>query len=258
MPIPSQLIGQNLGHYRILEQIGAGGMGVVYRAHDEQLERDVAIKVLPPGVLNNPETRKQFRREALMLAKLNHPNIETVFEFGSCDSTDFLVTEYIPGITLDARLAAGALPEKEVVQLGMQLVAGLRAAHERSVIHRDLKPGNLRLTPDEHLKILDFGLARLSVPEAEIARTITLSQPQELSGTLPYMAPEQLRGETGDARSDIWAAGVVLYEMSTGKRPFEAKLATALAADIIHKPPIRHALQTDNQDTSRNWPRTWG
>src|SRR5436190_4695147 len=238
MAAPSQLIGQTLGHYRILEQIGAGGMGVVYRARDEHLERDVAVKVLPPGALTDDASRKRFRREALMLAKLNHPHVETVYEFGSYYETDFLVTEYIPGTTLDAKLTGRGLTEKEVVQLATQLAAGLAAAHQQGVVHRDLKPGNLRVAPDGQLKILDFGLARLSGPEAEIARTVSLSESQEITGTLPYMAPEQLRGETTDARSDIWAAGAVLYEMAVGKRPFEAKLATALAADIIHKAPL--------------------
>jgi eukaryotic-like serine/threonine-protein kinase len=238
MASPSQLVGQTLGHYRILEQIGAGGMSVVYRARDEQLERDVAVKVLPPGTLTGDQSRKRFRKEALLLAKMNHPNIETVHEFGNCQDTDFLVTEYIPGAALDAKLAAGPLPEKQVVQLGLQLAAGLAAAHQLGMVHRDLKPGNLRVTPGGHLKIIDFGLARLVLPVAEVASTVSLSESGEISGTIPYMAPEQLRGETSDARSDIWATGVVLYEMATARRPFEAKLANALAADIIHKPPL--------------------
>jgi TolB-like protein/Tfp pilus assembly protein PilF len=238
MAAPSQLVGQTLGHYRILEQIGSGGMGVVYLARDEQLERDVAVKVLPVGVLSDETARKRFRREALTLAKLNHPNVETVYEFGSSDGTDFLVTEYIRGTTLDAKLAGGTLLEKEVVQLSMQLAAGLAAAHQQGVVHRDVKPSNLRVTPDGLLKILDFGLARLSVPEPAMAQMASLTQSQEIAGTLPYMAPEQLRGEKTDARSDIWAAGAVLYELATGKRPFEAKASSALAADIIHKPPL--------------------
>lgn len=139
-------IGHVLGHYRILEQLGAGGMGVVYRAHDEQLDHDVAVKVLPLGTLQDESARRRFRREALALARLNHPNIETIHEFGSQDGVDFLVTEYIPGTTLDIKLLAGALPHKEVVRLGQQLAEGLEAAHEQGLIHRDLKPANLRLT----------------------------------------------------------------------------------------------------------------
>jgi TolB-like protein/Flp pilus assembly protein TadD len=237
MATPSELVGQKLGHYHILARIGAGGMGVVYRAHDEQLERDVAIKVLPVGTLADELARKRFRKEALALAKLNHPNIATIFEFSSQNSTDYLVTEYISGQALDEKLAAGALSAKEVVALGLQLAQGLSAAHEHGVIHRDLKPGNLRLTPDGRLKILDFGLARLVEPESGAALTASLNQSQELTGTLPYMSPEQLRAGVADARSDIWAAGAVLYEMATGQRPFREQLVLRLADEILHGLP---------------------
>jgi eukaryotic-like serine/threonine-protein kinase len=234
-----QLVGHTLGHYHIVEQIGAGGMGVVYRAHDEQLERDVALKALPVGSVAEEAARKRFRKEALTLAKLNHPNIATIFEFSSQDDTDYLVTEYIAGLTLDYKLASGALTEKEVISLGLQLAEGLSAAHEHGIVHRDLKPANLRLASDGRLKILDFGLAQLMSRSSEIGMTATqtLTQSQEVTGTLPYMAPEQLRGEPAEARTDIWAAGAVLYEMATGQRPFASKVPTALAADIIHKPP---------------------
>jgi len=231
------MLGEILSHYRVLERIGEGGMGVVYRAHDEQLDRDVALKVLPAGTLGDESARKRFRKEALALAKLNHPNIETIHEFGSQNEVDFLVTEYIPGTTLDAKLVGGALPEKEAVRLGAQLAEGLEAAHEQGLVHRDLKPANLRLTPAGRLKILDFGLARLVEPQKETDVTASLSDSQELTGTLPYMAPEQLRGEGSDARSDLWSAGAVLYEMATGRRPFDSRVPTALAADIIHEPP---------------------
>jgi serine/threonine protein kinase/tetratricopeptide (TPR) repeat protein len=236
--VSTQPQGTVLAHYRILEQIGSGGMGVVYLAHDDILDRDVAIKVLPPGTLSNEAARTRFRKEALALAKLNHPNIATIHELGSQDDTDFLVTEFIRGITVDARLTSGPLPEREVVSLGLQLAHGLTAAHEQGVIHRDLKPGNLRLTPDGRLKILDFGLAQVIEPDNSLARTATLTQSQEVSGTLPYMSPEQLRGERSDARTDIWSAGAVLYEMATGRRPFEEKVPTALAGDILHTNPV--------------------
>src|SRR5882724_605890 len=228
------MVGQLLAHYVIREQIGAGGMGVVYRAHDEQLNRDVAIKMLPSELLTDDTTRKRFRKEALALAKLNHPNIETVHEFGNDEGLDFLVTEYIPGITLDAKLAAGALPERQVLSLGLQLAEGLESAHRGGVVHRDLKPGN---QSDGHLKILDFGLATL-LPRVEPSQeTVSLLDTGLGTGTLPYMSPEQLRGEAVDGRADIWAAGVVLYEMATGKRPFDRKLTTALTAEIIDQPP---------------------
>ena len=237
MSVPVPNIGQVLGHYRLLELIGAGGMGVVYRAHDEQLDRDVALKVLPAGTLADEASRSRFRKEALALAKLNHPNVATVHEFGSQNGIDFLVTEYIAGITLDAKLTSGALPQAQVISFGIQLAQGLAAAHDQGVIHRDLKPGNLRLTPDGRLKILDFGLARLVEPEGGIAITATLTQSQEVTGTLPYMAPEQLRDERVDARSDIWAAGTVLYEMSTARRPFPQTQGPRLIDAILHEDP---------------------
>src|SRR5436309_12111271 len=147
--------------------------------------------------------------------------------------------EYNKGTTLECKLMAGALTEKEVLSLGTQLASGLAAAHERGIVHRDLKPGNLRLTSDGRLKILDFGLAQLAPRGGgEVTLAATLTRSQEITGTLPYMAPEQLRGEPADARSDIWAVGAVLYEMATGHRPFEERVPTALAGDIIHKPPL--------------------
>lgn len=229
------MIGQTLGHYRVLEQIGAGGMGLVFRAHDERLDRDVALKVLPPGTLTDENARRRFRKEALTLSKLNHPNIGTVFDFDTQDGMDFLVMELISGVTLDKKLGASALPEKEVVRLGAQLTEGLAAAHAAGVIHRDLKPGNLRLTPDGRLKILDFGLAKLLHPVSDAAPTESLSHTHGAVGTLPYMAPEQLRGEPADERSDIWAAGAVLYEMATGKRPFPQVSAPMLTDAILRQ-----------------------
>ncbi len=231
------MIGRTLGHYRILEKIGAGGMGEVYRAHDERLDRDVALKVLPTGTLADEAARKRFRKEALALSKLNHPNIATVFDFDTQDGVDFLVMEHIAGITLDQKVSSGPLPEKEIARLGVQLAEGLAAAHEQSVVHRDLKPGNLRLTPDGRLKILDFGLAKLLQPVGQ-AMTESLTESGAMAGTLPYMAPEQLRGESVDARSDLYAAGVVLYEMATGRRPFEEKLSTTLTDAILNRAPV--------------------
>ena len=209
-------------------------MGVVYRAHDERLERDVALKVLPPGVLVDDSARKRFRKEALALSRLNHPNIATVFDFVTQEGTDFLVTELVEGVTLDNKLAAGPLPEKEVILTGVQMAEGLVAAHREGVIHRDLKPGNLRLTPEGRLKVLDFGLAKRVDPADQSTVTQSFSEQRGPAGTLAYMAPEQLRGEKVDARADLWAAGVVLYELATGRRPFEGQTATALADEILH------------------------
>ncbi len=237
MSQPEPLIGGTVSHYRIVEKIGAGGMGVVYRAHDEQLERDVAIKVLPAGILADDTARKRFRKEALALAKLNHPNIATIYEFGSQDGIDFLVTEYIPGTTLDEKLRSGSPSPKESIALGSQIAQGLVAAHDQGVVHRDLKPGNLRITPEGRLKILDFGLAQLMPQGGNADVAVTMTQSQQVVGTLPYMAPEQLRGEPCDARTDIWAVGAVLYEICTGQRPFPERAAPTLIDCILNQPP---------------------
>jgi eukaryotic-like serine/threonine-protein kinase len=236
--LPSPSIGKALGHYRIIELIGAGGMGVVYRAHDLQLDRDVALKLLPAGSLTDSGVRARFRKEALALARLNHPNIATVHEFGTQDGVDFLVTEYIEGISLDNKLTSGPLSQQEALSLGVQLAQGLEAAHEQGIVHRDLKPGNLRLTVKGQLKILDFGLAKLSRRLNASAVTESLTGEPSLSGTLPYMAPEQVRGQRVDERSDIWAAGAVLYEMVTGGRPFPERHSPQLIDDILHKPTV--------------------
>jgi serine/threonine protein kinase/Flp pilus assembly protein TadD len=229
--------GGTLGHYQVLEKIGAGGMGEVFRARDQHLDRDVAIKVLPPGTLGDDSARKRFHKEALALSKLNHPNIATIHDFDTQQGVDFLVMEYIPGVTLSEKLAKGPLPEKDVINLGTQLAEGLSAAHEHGVVHRDLKPGNLRLTTDGRLKILDFGLARLRLPVTPTAPTASFSETQVMAGTLPYMAPEQLLGEETDARTDIHAAGAVLYEMATGQQPFAQVERAQLIGAILHRRP---------------------
>jgi serine/threonine-protein kinase len=238
------LVGLRLGHYLVVARIGSGGMGEVYLARDQHLDREVAIKVLPPKMFSDDFARRHFRTEALALSKLNHPNVATIHDFDTQQGIDFLVMEYVPGVTLAERIADHALPEKEITRLGLQLVEGLAAAHEQHIIHRDLKPHNVRVTPDGRLKILDFGLAKLAKPAKPDAETECKTQ--ALMGTLPYMAPEQLLEGTADARSDIWAVGAVLYEMATGRTAFHGKTSGATVDAILHMPvapPGRFAPQ---------------
>src|SRR5579872_3705545 len=232
-------VGQKFGRYRIEEEIGAGGMGVVYRAYDEKLERDLAIKVLAPGALNDETARKRFRNEARVLSRLNHPSIQTIYDFETFNGHDFLISELVSGVSLDARLRSGPLPEKEIVDLGYQLAQGLAAAHAAGVLHRDLKPANLRVTSDRRLKILDFGLARLTHDTVlALSRTLTIADaPTGVGGTVPYMSPEQLLGEEVDQRSDIYSAGIVLFELATQRLPFNDSLVPKLTNAILHQAP---------------------
>jgi serine/threonine protein kinase/Tfp pilus assembly protein PilF len=233
------LVGRSLGHYYIVEKIGSGGMGEVYRARDQHLNRDVAIKVLLPGRLTDEDSRTRFRNEALSLSRLNHPNIATIHDFDSHEGLDYLVTEFVVGQVLSERVSLRPLREKEVLEYALQLAEGLAAAHEQGVIHRDLKPGNLMVTADGRLTILDFGLAApLSKPGEDVTVEDLAATIIPLSGTLRYIAPEQLRGEQPDARSDIYSAGAVVYEMLTGRPPFDMTVATVLVDYVLNKAPL--------------------
>ena len=218
------MIGKTLGHFRIEARLGSVGMGVVYRARDEHLARDVAVKILPEGTLGDEAARKRFRKEALPLSKLNHPNIATIYDFDTQDGVDFLVMEYVEGTTLSEKLSGHSLPEKDVARLGGQVADALEEAHEHGVIHRDLKPGNVMVTPKGQAKVLDFGLAKLAHPVSETAVTESLTEGPRLAGTLPYMAPEQLQGEEVDARTDIHALGL-LEERHCPKRALYIQVA---------------------------------
>jgi TolB-like protein/Flp pilus assembly protein TadD len=239
MPSPGQL----LSHYRIVRKIGEGGMGVVFLARDEHLERDVALKVLPAGTLADDEARRRFRQEALALSRLNHPNIAVIHDFDTQSGRDFLVMEFVPGATLDERLADGPLAEGAAVALGLQLADALAAAHGAGILHRDLKPGNLRLTPEGRLKVLDFGLAKLLRRDPDPNLASGEVSPETMTGTgvrigtPAYMAPEQWSGGAVDERSDVYAAGAVLFETATGSRPHPEREPTALAAAVLSRPP---------------------
>ena len=232
------VIAQTLSHYRIVAKIGAGGMGEVYRAHDVRLDREVALKVLPAGMLANEDAHKRFRKEALALSKLNHPNIATIHDFDTQDGIDFLVMEFVDGLSLADKLKNGPLEEKETAALGTQMAEALEEAHEHGIVHSDLKPANLKVTPKGRLKVLDFGLARLLRPVESADRTRSLTETEAVAGTVPYMAPEQLQGDSADARSDLYAAGAVLYELATGIRAYTETRGPRLIDAILHKPPV--------------------
>ncbi len=229
--------GTQFGPYQITAGLGAGGMGEVYRARDPRLERDVAIKVIRAGLLAEPEVRRRFRGEATALSRVNHPNVASVYDVGEQGDMDFLVMELIPGESLAERLRSGPLPATHLLPLALQLAEGMAAAHEAGIIHRDLKPANVRVTPEGRLKIVDFGLAReLETPGgSELAATITSAG--TTAGTLAYMAPELLGGGRADARSDVFALGIVLYEMATGRHPYPTESVIALVNAIANRPP---------------------
>jgi eukaryotic-like serine/threonine-protein kinase len=231
------MIGRTVGHYRLVNMIGAGGMGEVYVAHDARLNRDVAVKILRTGILSDEAARKRFRQEARMLAKLSHPNIATIYDFSTENGTDFLVMELVDGVSLAQKLAGGPLTEKEIGAIGTQIADALEEAHDRGLIHRDLKPGNVMLTPKGRVKVLDWGLARLLHVSSDMS-TADLAQTRAVAGTLPYMSPEQLRNEDLDGRADIYAAGAVIYEMATGQRAFTADSSPQLTDAILHRAPV--------------------
>ena len=251
--VQDPLIGLEFSHYRILERVGSGGMGVVYRGYDTHLEREVAIKVLNPGTIADGRSRKRFRNEASALSKLNHPNIATIHDFETHEGRHFLVMEFIRGVTLADRLAEGSLPEKDVIALGIQLAEGLSTAHEHSVVHRDLKPRNLLLNREGRLKILDFGLAKLRLSAKESPASETLSETDAIAGTLAYMAPEQVLGGEIDARTDIHAAGIVLYEVATGLRPFAAADRSELINAILRSSPTPVATRNPKLSGELAW-----
>jgi serine/threonine-protein kinase len=237
------LKGETIGRYRVLDKIGAGGMGDVWRALDTVLNREVAIKVLPEAVAADQDRLARFEREAKAVAALSHPNILEIHDFGSEGETTFAVTELLEGRTLREVIGTGSLTESKACEHAIKIAFGLAAAHERGILHRDLKPENLFLTTDGRIKILDFGLAKLAEPAltpGEGLESVTEAlptQPGAVMGTVGYMAPEQLRGEPADARSDIFALGCVLYEMLAGNRAFSGDTAHEIGAAILQRDP---------------------
>jgi serine/threonine protein kinase len=221
--------GKRLGRYTIIEPLGSGGMGVVYRARDEKLERLVALKILAPGRLMGEDARRRFRKEALALAKLNHDHIAAVYDVGDQDGVDYIVMECVSGESLAAKLRSGPLPVKDATLIALQVAEALEDAHESGVIHRDLKPANIMITPKGNAKVLDFGLAKLLAPD----ETLSMTETHILAGTPLYMSPEQAQGRNVNTQTDLWSLGAVYYESLTGRAPFHAEGTMALLRAII-------------------------
>ena len=240
-------VGTRLGVYEIVAPLGAGGMGEVYRARDGTLNRDVALKVLPEPFALDTDRLARFRREAQVLAALNHPNIAAIYGFEESTSVHALVLELVEGPTLADRIAQGPMPVDEALPIARQIAEALEAAHEQGIIHRDLKPANIKLRPDGTVKVLDFGLAKALAPEqggaaaAHLSQSPTITSPAMMTGvgmilgTAAYMSPEQARGKPVDKRADIWAFGCVLYEMLTGRRAFDADDVSLTMARVLER-----------------------
>src|SRR3954471_13313746 len=249
--------GTRLGVYEVISPLGSGGMGEVYRARDTRLGRDVAVKLLSPAFSQNPERLARFEREAQLLAALNHPHIGAIYGLEAAADTHFLVLELVEGDTLATRISAGPIPLHESLRLAREIIDALEAAHDKGIVHRDLKPSNIALTPEGHVKVLDFGLAKATDPiisGAEISPigvthspTLTLAATQAgvILGTAAYMSPEQAKGRVADRRSDVWAFGCVLFEMVTGKKPFDGDDISDILASVLKSDPEWSTLPGD-------------
>ena len=246
------MLGSTVSHYRVFEKLGGGGMGIVYRAEDLVLRRPVALKFLPQDLTKDKRSLERFLREARAAAALNHPNICTVYEIGEHDEQQFIVMELLEGRTLKYHIGSRPLPKQETVDLAIQIVDALEAAHSKGIIHRDIKPANIFVSPRGQAKVLDFGLAKLLAAEAtsdplvEAARTLSgsndeLTDSGSTVGTVAYMSPEQVRGQQLDARTDLFSFGTVLYEMATGQQAFTGHTAALTYDAILNRPPIAPA-----------------
>ena len=234
------MIGQKIGHYIIEQKLGEGGMGVVYRARDEKLQRDVALKFLETLPTGESAGHERVLQEARAISALNHPNICTVYEVGEANGRPYIAMEYIEGRPLSQEITSTGFALEQIERYGMQLADALAHAHGRGVIHRDLKAANIIVTPNGRLKVLDFGISRRMEPGGGDETTVmdqSWASQHTFTGTLPYTAPEVFKGQEADVRSDIWSLGVVLYEMAAGKRPFRGATAYELSAAILRERP---------------------